>query len=141
MQHRFVPRPTAKVVGEAFATAQDAWLWAAHAVRFSAEGAHLTANRATTQRPCEPRDIITLACRLRRQDVLSGVEFGTLCKFGALDRPPDPRDRAEESAARVWDRALDKLTGPLVVKGIVEPPFRVASGFGAGRCSKGTYHE
>lgn len=116
---RYSIRPTNETVGTPFLTAELAWLWAANAVRYDEPGAHLTANRSTLQRPCEPRDVIFLACRLRRQKVMSGLEFGTLCRFGAKDRPPDSRDESEVRDCAFWDRALSKMEPELIRKGIV----------------------
>lgn len=118
---RFVPRPTYAVFGTAFDTPEEAWLWAARSMRIAAEGAQLAADRAVVPRPCEPRDLVALACRLRRQRVLDGYEMHALCAFGALDRPPDPRDPEEARHDPFWQSALDKLTSPLVRKGIVLP--------------------
>jgi len=116
---RYTIRPTEEVLGSPFLDAEQAWLWAAHAVRYDEPGAHLTSNLATLRRPCEPRDIIFLACRLRRQGVISGLEFGTLCRFGAKDRPPDDRDQEEVRDCQFWERALTKIEPALIRKGIV----------------------
>ncbi len=118
---RYFPRPTHAVFGTAFDTPEEAWLWAARSVRIAAEGAQTAADRAVVQRPCEPRDLIALVCRLRRQRVLNGYEMHALCAFGAIDRPPDPRDPEEARHDRFWQSGLDRLTGPLVRKGIVLP--------------------
>lgn len=118
---RYVPRPTHVVFGTAFDTPEEAWLWAARSMRIAAEGAQLSADRAVVQRPCEPRDLVALASRLRRQKVLDGYEMHALCAFGAMDRPPDPRDSEEAHHEPFWHSALDKLAGPLIRKGIVLP--------------------
>ncbi len=130
---RYVPRPTNPVAGMAFESSEEAWLWAAHAARYAEAGANLTANKAVIPKRCEPRDVIALACRLRRQQILSGLEFGALCRFGVQERPPDARVREEEADARLWDSALDKLHQPLVRKGIVQAP--ICAGNCAAPCS------
>jgi hypothetical protein len=121
---RFIPRPTVVPVGVAFDTTEEAWLWAAFAARHAASGANLTANKSKNPKPCEPRDVISTACRLRRARVLSGYEFGALCRYGAAERPPDPRASEEVLDDRYWTQALDKLSGPLVKKGIVRKTAR-----------------
>ncbi|MDF1748396.1 MAG: hypothetical protein P1V34_05920 [Alphaproteobacteria bacterium] len=121
---RFIPRPTVVSTGVAFDTAQDAWLWAAFVTRHGAGGVSLTANKSHNPRPCEPRDVISLACRLRRTNVLSGYEFGALCRYGAAERPPDPRTSEEVEDANLWSVALGKLTEPLAKKGIVKAQSR-----------------
>lgn len=119
---RYSPRPTVAVWGTPFESAEEAWLWAARAARHAADGGQTTANQATHQRPCEPRDMIALVCRLRRERRLTGPQLGALCRFGALDRPPDPRDPEESAEARDWDTGLDRLVKPLTEKGILRPP-------------------
>lgn len=116
---RLILRPTVVSEGVAFDTAQEAWLWAAFITRHGAGGGSLTAHKSTPPKPCEPRDIISVACRLRRSGVLSGYEFGTLCRYGAEERPPDARIWEEVQDEHYWSQALGKLTGPLQEKGIV----------------------
>lgn len=123
---RLIPRPTVVSEGVAFDTAQEAWLWAAFITRHGADGGSLTAHKSNTPKPCEPRDVISVACRLRRSGVLSGYEFGTLCRYGAEERPPDARIWEEVQDDRYWSQALGKLTGPLQEKGIVTvSPFSI----------------
>lgn len=118
-RQRFVQRPTHVSTGLAFETEEEAWLWATQAVKLSSEGAQTTANKARTPRPCEPRDIVFLAARLRRANKLSGFEMGALCRFGALNRPPDPRDPAEERDHRHWRNGLERLAPELRERGFV----------------------
>jgi hypothetical protein len=117
---RLIPRPTVVSQGVAFDTAQEAWLWAAFITRHGAGGGSLTAHESDIPKPCEPRDVISVACRLRRAGVLSGYEFGALCRYGAAECPPDPRIQEEVQDERYWSQALGKLTGPLQEKGIVK---------------------
>lgn len=141
-RQRFVQRPTYVQTGVAFESEEEAWLWATQAVKLTSEGAQATANKAVTPRPCEPRDIVSLAVRMRRANRLTGHEMGTLCRFGALNRPPDPRDPDEEVSDRYWRNGLDRLSGPLRERGFVCKRIHpVHVGTISGSTQKGTKSE
>lgn len=119
-RNRFVPRPTFVPKGEPFRSAEEAWFWAVLGAQCLMEGARGRANMAEVQRPCEPRDVLTVLSRLRKHRQLSAAEHRTLLHYGAAQRPPDRRIPEEVDADRLWDRALERLHVALEAKGFVQ---------------------
>lgn len=102
-----------------FASAAEAWFWGVQCFVARAEGARFRAGLAETARPCEPDDLLIAVERLARRGTLGAAHVRTLFAFGRRLAPPDARHPAEQRAARLWDEALDCLTGPWRQKGIV----------------------
>ena len=65
------------------------------------------------------RQLYLVARHLVRAGVLKVLHLRTLLDFGARDRAPDGRVRAEQAAARLWDEALDRMSTVLRRKGIL----------------------
>ncbi len=122
---RYIPRPASDVPGVPFDTTEDAWFWYVHCQVMRQEGGVFQDGVDQIVRPCDPDDIHRAAMALKAAGRIGGHHLTTLARFGLLGRPPDPRCREEEWAARMWDEALDRLTTVLRAKGIVEiPPAR-----------------
>ncbi|MGE4218508.1 MAG: hypothetical protein AB7G39_03585 [Alphaproteobacteria bacterium] len=118
-RQRFVPRRLGDAGGIPFDCAEDAWRWA-HAGRTAQiEGARFTAGLADTPRPCEPGDVLGVAQRLHRSGRIEIEHLSELVRCGRDDaaRPPSPEQQRRRK--RLWSEAMDRLTGPLVAKGIV----------------------
>ncbi len=105
---------------ELFESAEAAWFWFARCQTLRYEGARFDRFANDVERPCDPDDIYRVLMQLRRSGLLGPQHVAVLVRFGAALRPPDPRHTAETHAARLWDEALDRLTTPLRVKGIVK---------------------
>ncbi len=103
-----VPRqPDSGVVP--FSTAEEAWLWYAHCQTARDEGARFTAGLGDVPRPCEPDDIARELRRLQIQRKLRPSHLAALHHAGDGSR----------HYAKLWDEAMDRLTTPLRLKGIV----------------------
>lgn len=102
-----------------FASAAEAWFWGMQCFVARAEGARFRADMAETARPCEPDDLLVAVERLARRGTIGPAHVRTLFTFGRRLAPPDERQPAEQRAARLWNEALDRLTGPWREKGIV----------------------
>ncbi|MEM7652694.1 MAG: hypothetical protein AAF220_05890 [Pseudomonadota bacterium] len=104
---------------ELFRSAEEAWFWAMLARQALCEGARFVAGAGDRPRPCEPLDLLCVVDRLFRERRLGTGHLHTLARYGAAQRAPDNRIRAEQSDARLWNEALDAMTTPLRAKGIV----------------------
>jgi hypothetical protein len=112
------PPPAAVVSGAPFPSAEEAWFWFVRCQVVRRDGARFAAS-GSLHRPCDPDDVYVAIAALRRRRLLNGRHLETLGHFGLKGKPPDPRCREEETAARLWDEALDRLTTALRDKGIV----------------------
>lgn len=119
-RQRFAPRTPTECEEVAFVDAEAAWFWFMRCQKARWDGARFESGMALQARPCEPDDIYRAARQLMRERKIGSHHFSVLCRFGVLDRPPDPRCREEAWPCRLWDEALDKLTTVLRHKGIVE---------------------
>jgi hypothetical protein len=113
------PAPT--VVGEPFATAQEAWFWFIQSYQARSDGARFGADRGQVARPCEPLDILRILDRLWRQRMLVRDHLFVLRHYGRRLSPPNPDRRREARAYVLWHQALNVLEDALVLKGIVMP--------------------
>lgn len=104
---------------ELFKTAEEAWFWAMLARQALCEGARFVAGAGDRPRPCEPLDLLCVVDRLFRERRLGTGHLHALARYGAAQRAPDNRIRAEQTDARLWHEALDAMTTPLRAKGIV----------------------
>ena len=116
---RYSPRPVSTVEGMSFHTVEEAWMWSVQATIARHEGARVVAGLGNTVRPCEPVDVMRVVSRLNRDGVLSDRHVSVLVRYGRRRSAPDARRRQEFHDARLWDDALDKVTGPLRERGIV----------------------
>lgn len=116
---RFVPRRLGDAGGIPFDRTEDAWRWA-HAGRIAQlDGARFTAGLADTPRPCEPADVLRAVQRLHSAGRLGPEHLSELVRCGRDDRARPPGPEQQRRRARLWDEAMDRLTAPLVAKGIV----------------------
>ncbi|WP_142849980.1 hypothetical protein [Telmatospirillum sp. J64-1] len=118
-ERRFPPRFSDRPA-EPFASAEEAWLWYARCQIARLEGARYTADAGNVGRPCEPDDIYRAVDGLYRRNMLDRGHLGVLGRFGSRQSPPDPWAGDEETAARLWGEALDRLATVLRGKGIVQ---------------------
>ena len=103
-----------------FASAEEAWFWFVRCQCIRREGGRFArASTASLERPCDPDDIYRAAIRLVNENVLHRQHLTVLGTFGLLGRPPDPRHDDEDSAARLWQEALEGLAGVLRSKHII----------------------
>ena len=123
MQHKrhiLKPRPDYPVTP--FDTAQEAWFWFVRCQKMRDAGARFQEGMTQAARPCEPDDLDRAVVTLARDGRIGKAHLSVLRRFGVAERPPDPRCREEEYAARLWDDALDGLTTVLRHKGIIRMP-------------------
>lgn len=102
-----------------FSDAQEAWFWFIRSTRARMDGARLSAIASNETRPCEPDDVYRIVLGLREKRLLRDDHLRVLAQYGWRESPPDPRLFEEEHALCLWDEALDRLTTPLIAKGIV----------------------
>lgn len=102
-----------------FSSAEEAWFWFMAAWRARADGARIVAGQGTTERPCEPIDILRAVDALRRSRVLVTDHLLVLRHYGDRHMAPDAKRVKERRAAALWIAALDALEEVLVRKGIV----------------------
>jgi len=117
---RFVPHVLPDCPERLFPDAMTAWFWFIRCQKARWDGAQFERDMASEVRPCEPDDIYRCARRLVTTGKMQPHHLEVLLRFGVLDRPPDPNFAAEFRAYRMWDEALDSMTGILRAKGIVE---------------------
>lgn len=118
-REKYTARPLSGAAGTPFADAAEAWFWGVACLVARAEGARVAADRGAVARPCEPVDLLAGIERLARAGRLGAGHVRALFRYGKRAAPPDPRDGAEASAARLWDEALDRLGALWRAKGIV----------------------
>jgi hypothetical protein len=104
----------------AFRSADEAWFWTMSALMARREGARIVAGAGTTQRPCEPDDVVKALDRLYRQRRIDLQHARIMRIWGERGCPPDARVQGERGDARLWQEAMSRLEWPLRVKGIVE---------------------
>ena len=102
-----------------FRTAEDAWFWTMAALQARRDGARYTANAGRAPRPCEPDDVLLALDALYRARLIDLAQARVLREWGERQVPPNPAFAAEQRNFRLWTAALDRLSGPLRVKGIV----------------------
>ncbi len=107
-------RPT-----QPFATAEDAWLWTMAALIARREGARYTAGKGLVSRPCDPDDVIKCLDGLYRQQRISLAHARILRIWGERQISPSLAIAAERVDHGLWTEALERLSWPLRVKGIV----------------------
>jgi len=102
-----------------FNDAEEAWFWFIRSTRARMDGARLSAQASNDTRPCEPDDLYRLVLNLRQRRLLRDDHLRVLAEYGWRESPPDPRLNEEGRALCLWDGGLDRLTPPLVAKGIL----------------------
>ncbi len=121
---RYVPRPTPSIEGEPFDTGEQAWFWAVQTHDNVSRGARIAAGRSAVPRPCDARDVLMTAVRLRRRQTLSREHLDVLFRYGHRQSPPDPRLEEECGCHRTWEEALARLEDALSTKGIIAKGHR-----------------
>ena len=120
LRRRYVPRLEEEKSATPFASAEEAWFWFVRCQRIRREGGTFRhASTASLERPCDPDDIYRATIRLVSEKILHRQHLTVLGTFGLLGRPPDPRQDDEDSAARLWQEALESLAGVLRSKHII----------------------
>ncbi len=117
---RHIPNPVYELSTTPFSSAEEAWFWFVRCQRVRRDGARFSGSSGGIRRPCDPDDLYRAAISLSRQGIIRSQHLSVLGRYGLQERPPDPRYRHEQSAFKLWDEALDRLTSVLRQKGIVE---------------------
>jgi hypothetical protein len=115
--HRSLPRSIPGA--QPFDNAESAWLWTMAALIARREGARYTANKGLVTRPCDPDDIVKCLDGLYRQQRISLCHARVLRIWGERQITPSTSLAAERNDRRLWIEALEKLAGPLRLKGII----------------------
>jgi hypothetical protein len=102
-----------------FKTAEHAWMWTMSALIARREGARYSAGKGLVNRPCEPDDVIRCLDTLYRKQRIDLAHARVLRLWGERQIAPNPAVVAEHHDHRLWVEALDRLTWPLRIKGIV----------------------
>jgi hypothetical protein len=103
-----------------FAKAEEAWLWTMGCLMARRQGARFSANKGAVSRPCEPDDVIKCLDTLYRQRRIDLLHARILRVWGERQAAPNPVYASEAADWRIWREAMERLTWPLRVKGIVE---------------------
>lgn len=89
-----------------FESAEQAFFWAISVQKGRNEGQRQRSGLSEKPRPCSVDDYALIVNRLQKNGRLSNIHMGTLRKYGALGRTPDPRDRKEAPAVEVFMEAM-----------------------------------
>ena len=116
---KFAHKAQSLDAAEPFGTAEEAWFWAMNCLVAREDGARFVAGLALHERPCSPDDLIVSAERMGVAGRLKPSHLQVLAGYGRRLLAPDSRARNEQTAARLWDEALDLLTTVWRRKGIV----------------------
>jgi hypothetical protein len=104
---------------QSFDSAEHAWLWTMAALIARREGARYTANKGAVARPCDPDDVVKCLDALYRRGRIDLAHARVLRVWGERQIPPSPSVVSERHDHALWVEALERLTWPLRVKGIV----------------------
>lgn len=119
-RQRYRPKTYSNQPATAFDTAEEAWFWFVRCQVVRRDGAKLDGDLESTPRPCDPDDVYCAAARLLRCGIIRSAHVRVLAHYGQLQRSPDARCPEQVKAAQYWSEAMDHLSTPLRVKGIVE---------------------
>ena len=108
----------AKTVGEAFASADQAWFWTMGALHARREGTRK--GGVGIKRPCDPDDVVRCLDQLYRQRRIDLAHARILRLWGERGMAPNPQWAGHRSDWRLWREAMEGLDGKLRAKGIVE---------------------
>jgi hypothetical protein len=108
-----------------FGSAEEAWFWTMASLMARRDGARTNGNVALFRRPCEPDDVVRCLDRLYRDGRIGNAQVRVLRDWGERGYAPDPSRAAEQEAARLWRAALERLSWPLRVKGIVHEDRKI----------------
>ena len=116
---KFAHKALDSAAAEPFHDAEEAWFWAMSCLVAREDGARFIAGLSLRERPCSPDDLIVSAERMGAAGRLKPTHLRVLAGYGRRLLAPDRRARSEQTAARLWDEALDLLTTVWRRKGIV----------------------
>jgi len=103
-----------------FTSAEAAWFWTMAALVARRDGASHAWTPEKGARPCEPDDVVKCLDRLYRQRRLDLTHARILRRWGERQVAPDRvKDRGDY---RIWCEAIERLSWPLRVRGIVATP-------------------
>lgn len=102
-----------------FRTADDAWLWTMAALMARRDGAGPVTSVGETARPCDPDDVVRCLDQLYRQRRIDLVHARILRIWGERQEVPDADMPGQMADARLWDEAMQRLSWPLRMAGIV----------------------
>lgn len=117
---RYSPERATCAQTELFASAEEAWVWAVQTHDNRIAGARNTAGFALVERPCDSRDILTVAARLYRARRLHRRHLDVMFAFARRQVPPDPRVEEERHAVDLWQDGLARLGEALHAKGFTQ---------------------
>jgi hypothetical protein len=115
----FMDRPARLPPSQSFDTAEYAWMWTMAALIARREGARYSAGKGKVSRPCEPDDVVRCLDALYRKRRIDLAHARVLRIWGERQIAPNLAVAAERHDHRLWVEALERLTWPLRVKGIV----------------------
>ena len=104
--------------GQGFSGPEQAWFWAMAALAARHDGQR-EGGSARVPRPCEPDDVIKCLDGLYRHHRIDLAHARVLRIWGERGVAPDPRYHAERADAVLWREAMERLSWPLRMKGIV----------------------
>lgn len=119
-RQRYRPKSYAHQPTIAFDNTEEAWFWFVRCQQVRRDGAKLDSDLESTPRPCDPDDVYCAVARLFRSGIIRSAHLRVLAHYGRLQRSPDPRCPEQSKAAQYWDEAIDRLSSPLHLKGIVQ---------------------
>ena len=109
--------PLTRIPVEPFGSAEQAWFWTMAALRARHSG--IRGSGAAVRRPCDPDDIIRCPDRLYRNRRVDLGHARVLRLWGERQTAPDLRRASEHLDAVLWHEAIERLSWPLRMKGIV----------------------
>jgi hypothetical protein len=106
-------------LAQPFASAEEAWLWTMAALTARRDGARYTAGKGAVVRPCDPDDVVRCLDGLYRQRRIDLAHARVMRQWGERQIPPCSSIATERHDHRLWEEAMERLSWPLRVKGIV----------------------
>jgi hypothetical protein len=110
-------RSFTRITIEPFHDVEQAWFWTMGALRARREGERKGGR--SMPRPCEPDDIIKCLDQLYRNRRIDLGHARVLRIWGERQVAPDAARSGDHTAAVLWQEAMERLSWPLRVKGIV----------------------
>ena len=102
---------------EPFRSAEQAWFWTMAALRSRHSG--VRSSGGLVRRPCDPDDIVKCLDQLYRNRRVDLGHARALRVWGERQAAPDLNRTSEHLDAVLWNEAMERLSWPLRMKGIV----------------------